>query len=447
MLYNDNAAASTRTTRILTGIKPSGMPHIGNYVGAIRPALAAGRPANTESFYFLADLHGLINTTDPVRVQQSTLSIAATWLAAGLDPASAWFYRQSDIPEIAELSWLLSCVAGKGVLNRAHAYKAAVDRNEAAGEEKDAGVSAGLFTYPVLMAADILIFGADQVPVGRDQVQHIEMARDFAQRFEHVYGSGHFTLPEAVVDARVAVLPGLDGRKMSKSYDNTIPLFASRTELKKLIFAIRTNSKAPGESKQTEGSALFDLYRAFAADEEVRGFADAFADGIGWADAKARLFERVDLELAPLRDRYHDLVARPQDIEQLLREQAARLRARYAQPMLARLRDAVGLRPLSATSAPARPMKQKTVQPAFRQYREKDGKFYFKLLGGDGILLLQSKGYASPAEVATAIALTRQARVEEDLEQLQITTSASAAAVLAAVANLHAEDGARTTEA
>lgn len=437
----ENGASPTRTTRILTGIKPSGTPHIGNYVGAIRPALAASRAAGTESFYFLADLHGLINTTDPVRVQQSTLAIAATWLAAGLDPASAWFYRQSDIPEIAELSWLLSCVASKGVLNRAHAYKAAVDKNAAAGEDKDAGVSAGLFTYPVLMAADILIFGADKVPVGRDQVQHIEMARDFAQRFEHVYGGGHFTLPEAVVDDNVATLPGLDGRKMSKSYDNTIPLFASRAELKKLIFAIRTNSQEPGEAKQTEGSALFELYRAFAGDEEVSAFAQAYADGIGWGDAKQRLFERVDRELEPLRARYHDLVARPQDIESLLRDQAARLRAEYAQPMLARLRDAVGLRALSAASAASatpESKKPKAGKTGFRQYREKDGQFYFKFLAEDGSLLLQSVGYQTPGEVADAIERIRRTRTEQELDRLQLDLAAPAERVLAVLEGLRA---------
>ncbi|RYG39125.1 MAG: tryptophan--tRNA ligase, partial [Burkholderiales bacterium] len=244
-------------TRVLTGITTSGTPHLGNYVGAIRPAIAASRAPGAESFYFLADYHSLIKAQDPARTQRSTLEIAAAWLACGLDPDKVWFYRQSDIPEIPELTWLLTCIAGKGILNRAHAYKAAVDKNRAEGEDEDAGITAGLFMYPVLMAADILIFNAHQVPVGRDQVQHIEMARDFGQRFNHVYGEDFFVLPEAAVDDNVATLPGLDGRKMSKSYDNTIPMFAPRAELKKLIAGILTDSRAPGEPKDTQGSALF----------------------------------------------------------------------------------------------------------------------------------------------------------------------------------------------
>ena len=223
-------------------------------------------------------------------MQRSTLEIAASWLACGLDPDKVWFYRQSDIPEIPELTWLLTCVAGKGLLNRAHAYKAAVDRNRAEGEDADAGISAGLFMYPVLMAADILLFNAHKVPVGRDQVQHIEMARDFAARFNHIYGE-HFVLPEAAIEESVATLPGLDGRKMSKSYDNTIPLFAPPAELKKLIFGIVTDSRAPGEAKDTEGSALFQLYQAFASAEETAAMRAAFADGIGWGDAKQALFD------------------------------------------------------------------------------------------------------------------------------------------------------------
>src|SRR5687768_15293246 len=213
------------TKRVLTGITTTGSPHLGNYVGAIRPAIEASRTAGTESFYFLADYHALVKCQDPARIQRSTLEIAATWLACGLDPERVLFYRQSDIPEIPELTWLLTCVTGKGLLNRAHAYKASVDQNLAAGEDADAGVTAGLYMYPVLMAADILAFNANEVPVGRDQVQHIEIARDLAQRFNHVYGGDFFTLPEAKIDETTAVLPGLDGRKMSKSYDNTIPLW------------------------------------------------------------------------------------------------------------------------------------------------------------------------------------------------------------------------------
>lgn len=230
-------------------------PAPGNYVGAIRPAVAASRTPGSQNFYFLADLHALIKVQDPAKVQRSTLEIAASWLACGLQPDNdrVWFYRQSDIHEIPELTWFLTCVASKGLLNRAHAYKAAVDRNRAEGleDQEDHGITAGLFMYPVLMAADIMIFNAHKVPVGRDQIQHIEMARDFAQRFNHLYGD-HFVLPEAMIEEHVATLPGLDGRKMSKSYDNTIPLFAPRDQLKKLIFSIVTDSRMPGEAKDTE---------------------------------------------------------------------------------------------------------------------------------------------------------------------------------------------------
>src|SRR6476659_9686181 len=270
--------------RVLTGIHTSGTPHLGNYAGAIRPAIATSHRGEVDSFYFLADYHSLVKVNDPVRVQRSTLEIAAAWLAAGLDPNEVWFYRQSDIPEIPELTWLLTCVASKGLLNRAHAYKAANDRNNAEGLDPDAGVNAGLYMYPVLMAADILAFKSHKVPVGRDQIQHIEMARDFAARFNHIYGE-HLVLPEAAIEESVATLPGLDGRKMSKSYDNTIPLFAPRAELKKLIAGIVTDSRPPGEAKDTEGSALFQLYQAFAGPEETAAFARAFADGIAWGEA------------------------------------------------------------------------------------------------------------------------------------------------------------------
>ncbi len=427
------------TTRVLTGITTSGTPHLGNYVGAIRPAVAASRAADVESFYFLADLHSLIKAQDPERTQRSTLEIAATWLAAGLDPDKVWFYRQSDVPETTELMWLLTCVAGKGILNRAHAYKAAVDRNRAEGEDDDAGVTAGLFMYPVLMAADILIFNADKVPVGRDQVQHIEMARDFAQRFNHVYGREYFTLPEALVDEHVATLPGLDGRKMSKSYGNTIPLFVPREELKKLVFSILTDSRAPGEPKDTEGSALFQLYQAFADERETAAFAQAFADGIGWGDAKQKLFERIDSEIAPMRERYQALIARPGDIEQILREGGRRLREKYATPLLAELRHAVGLRDLSVRDAAQDKPAPKAAKPVFKQYREGDGRFYFKLLDGQGEVLVQSGGFDSPREAGKLIAVLKQAKQADALETPLVTLLADTALVLQALAQLRQE--------
>ncbi|MBZ2813345.1 tryptophan--tRNA ligase [Xanthomonas perforans] len=422
------------TTRVLTGITTSGTPHLGNYVGAIRPAIQASAGADTESFYFLADLHSLIKAQDPARTQRSTLEIAATWLACGLDPDKVWFYRQSDVPETTELMWLLTCVSGKGILNRAHAYKAAVDKNRADGEDEDAGVTAGLFMYPVLMAADILIFNAHKVPVGRDQIQHIEMARDFAQRFNHVYGRDFFTLPEAVIDEQVSTLPGLDGRKMSKSYSNTIPLFAPREELRKLVFSILTDSRAPGEAKDTQGSALFQLYQAFATPQESAAFAQAFADGIGWGDAKQQLFERIDQEIAPLRMRYEALMAEPAKIEAILRAGGARLRARYATPLLAELRDAVGLRDLSSQAATAAVQaSEKVALPVFKQYRESDGQFYFKLNDGAGALLLQSDGFASPRDAGQVIARLKQATQASDLQLPGVHAQVDADVIVAAM--------------
>jgi tryptophanyl-tRNA synthetase len=396
------------TIRYLTGITTSGTPHLGNYVGSIRPTVRASRLPDTENFYFLADYHALIKTAgDPARVQRSTLEIAATWLACGLDPDKVTFYRQSDIPEIPELTWFLTCVTGKGLLNRAHAYKAAVDKNLAAGADPDEGVSMGLFMYPVLMAADILMFNAHKVPVGRDQIQHIEMARDMAASFNHLYGE-HFTLPEAAIEEHVATLPGLDGRKMSKSYDNTIPLFAPREQLRKLIMGIVTDSRRPGEPKDTEGSALFQIYQAFATPEETAEMASAFAEGIAWSEAKERLFERLEREIAPMRAVYEELIRDPERIERVLRAGAEKARA-IATPFIRQLRHAVGLRALQQpVGATPKVQAAKAVRPAFKQYREKDGLFYFKLTDARGEVLLQSAGFADPREAARAIARIQQ---------------------------------------
>jgi tryptophanyl-tRNA synthetase len=395
-----------KTQRFLTGITTSGTPHLGNYVGSVRPSVRASRQPGVESFYFLADYHALIKVGDPARVQRSTLEIAATWLACGLDPEKVTFYRQSDIPEIPELTWLLTCVAGKGMLNRAHAYKASVDKNTAAGEDPDAGVTAGLFMYPVLMAADILMFNAHQVPVGRDQVQHIEMARDLASSFNHLYGE-HFTLPEAAIEDHVATLPGLDGRKMSKSYDNTIPLFVPKAQLRKLIMGILTDSRAPGEPKDIEGSAVFQLYQAFATPDETATLASEYAKGIAWGDAKQQLFERLEQEIAPLREVYDELIRDPASIERTLKAGAAKARA-VAAPFTARLRHAVGLRPLDSQAVGGGSTKNvKSAAPSFKQYRESDGLFHFKLLDAQGELLLQSAGFESPKDDAQCIAKLR----------------------------------------
>lgn len=414
------------TTRFLTGITTTGTPHLGNFVGSIRPSVAASLRPGVESFYFLADYHALIKCEDPVRIQRSTLEIAASWLAAGLDPQRVVFYRQSDIPEIPELNWLLSCVTGKGVLNRAHAYKASQDKNLAAGREADDGVTAGLFMYPVLMGADILMFKAHKVPVGRDQVQHIEMARDMASSFNHLYGE-HFVLPEAAIDDHVATLPGLDGRKMSKSYDNTIPLFTPREQLRKLIAGILTDSRAPGEPKDTEGSALFQIYQAFATPEETEALRQRYAEGIAWGDAKQALFERIDAVAAPMRERYEALMADPARIEDILLAGAERARA-LATPFMRELRGAVGLRSLrTQTSSPARPKAARAAGlPTFKQYREADGRFYFKLVSADGRPLLQSTGFADPKGAGQCIA-----RLQKDPDVLGTLNALSEQVALA----------------
>ena len=394
------------STRFLTGITTSGTPHLGNYVGSIRPSVRASLTADVESFYFLADYHALIKVAEPARIQRSTLEIAASWLAAGLDPERVTFYRQSDIPEIPELTWFLTCVTGKGVLNRAHAYKASVDKNMAANQDADMDVTAGLFMYPVLMGADILMFNAHKVPVGRDQIQHIEMARDMANSFNHRYGE-HFVPPQAEIEESVATLPGLDGRKMSKSYDNTIPLFATRDQLKKLIGSIVTDSRAPGEPKNIEGSALFQIYQAFANEEETQTLRKLYADGIAWGDAKQMLLERIDREIAPMRATYHDLMDNPAKIEAILLAGAAKAR-KHATPFMATLRHAIGLRKLEDQVQTNNQKASKAALPSFKQYREADGQFRFKFVDTQGRLLLQSLGFDSPKDAGQAIALLQR---------------------------------------
>jgi tryptophanyl-tRNA synthetase len=331
--------------RVLTGITTTGTPHLGNYVGAIRPAIAAARLENNESFFFLADYHALIKCTDPQQVHQSSLEIAATWLALGLDTERSLFYRQSDIPEIPELTWILTCNSAKGLMNRAHAYKAAVQANEENGEDPDFAVTMGLFSYPVLMAADILMFRAQDIPVGRDQIQHVEMARDIAQRFNHNFAE-LFVLPQAVVDDDSAVLQGLDGRKMSKSYNNTIPLFEPEKRLKKSINKIKTNLLEPGDPKDPDDSTVFQLWCAFSDEAAIAEMRQAFADGIAWGEAKKQLFERVNEELRGPRDEYERLIADPGHIESVLRRGAERAREHSA-PFMQQVREAVGIRPMA----------------------------------------------------------------------------------------------------
>ena len=327
--------------RVLTGITTTGTPHLGNYVGAIRPAIAASEDDSVESFFFMADYHALIKCSDPQLIRESSKQIAATWLALGLDTDRAVFYRQSDIHEITELTWVLSCNAAKGLMNRAHAYKAAVQANEEAKEDADFGVTMGLFSYPVLMAADILMFNADRIPVGRDQIQHIEMARDIAQRFNHNF-TGLFTVPEAVVSEDVAILRGLDGRKMSKSYNNTIPLFLPEKALKKSINKIKTNLLEPGEPKDPDDSTVFQIWEAFASPDETARMRSEFANGIAWGEAKKQLFELINGELAEARGTYNRLMEDPGYIESVLLKGAERAREHSA-TLMSKVREAVGI--------------------------------------------------------------------------------------------------------
>jgi tryptophanyl-tRNA synthetase len=352
-----------------------------------------------------------------------------------------FFYRQSDIPEIPELTWLLTCVTGKGLLNRAHAYKAAVDKNTSAGLDPDVDVSAGLFMYPVLMAADILLFKAHKIPVGRDQVQHVEMARDIANSFNHLYGE-LLVAPEAQIDESVALLPGVDGRKMSKSYDNHIPLFAPREQLRKLIAGIVTDSRAPGEPKEVAGSALFQIFEAFASAAETQQLRQAYADGIAWSDAKQMLFDRIDREIAPMRERYEALVANPAELERVLRAGAAKARA-LATPFIAELRQAVGLRNLAANAAGVKTKAAKAALPSFKQYREADGRHYFKLVDAAGRVLAQSAGFASPQEAGRMVAQLRRDAALPPGDDVQLPDGVTAEDVNAALKQLAQGDAAR----
>jgi len=329
----------------LTGITTSGTPHLGNYVGAIRPAVESSKNKNLTSYYFLADYHSLIKSHDPKKREQSSLEIAAAWIALGLDYENCVFYRQSDIPEIPELTWILTCLTAKGLMNRAHAYKAAVQENEAdKNTDSDKGITMGLFSYPILMAADILMFNARKVPVGKDQIQHLEMTRDIAGRFNHQYKK-LFILPEVVVDESSAVLSGLDGRKMSKSYNNFIPLFDTQKRLRKMIMKIATNSLGPDEPKDPETCTLFSIYKAFATEVETRDMAERYARGIAWGTMKQELFEYIDEILKKPRVRYDELIQNPGDIEAILQAGAAKARE-FSAPFLDKIKKSIGLRSL-----------------------------------------------------------------------------------------------------
>jgi tryptophanyl-tRNA synthetase len=331
------------TRTVLTGIKPTGTPHLGNLLGAIRPALRLAADPSLRAFYFIADYHALTTVQDGAELARLTREVAATWLAFGLDPERQLFYRQSDVPETFELAWILTCFTPKGWMNKAHAYKARTAENQAAGKpDLDAGIGMGLYSYPILMAADILLFDADLVPVGEDQKQHVEVARDLAQRINHHYGAELLVLPSARIDDGTAVIPGRDGRKMSKSYDNTIRLFESPAQLRKQINAIITDSLPPGAPKDPASSVVFKIFEQFASPEATAELRRRYLDGISWGDAKAQLFDVLEPQLAEPRARYQALIAEPRRIDEVLAIGRDRARA-LARPVVERLRSAIGI--------------------------------------------------------------------------------------------------------
>lgn len=325
---------------IVTGIKPTGQIHLGNYIGAIKPALELAKIPGYQSAYFVADFHGLTKIHHAEEFRQLSYGIAATWLALGLDPDQVIFYRQSDVPEVFELNWILSCFASKGLLNRAHAYKAIVETNKEMNRDVDFGVNMGIFTYPILMAADILLFKANTVPVGKDQTQHVEIARDIAESFNHVYGDT-FLLPDYKVQEGTAVLPGLDGRKMSKSYNNTIPLFEEPKKLQKLINRIKTDSLPPEAPKDPETSILFTLYKEFASPIEVERMHEQYLRGIGWGEAKKELFHVMNRYLEEPREKYNELMASPGKLDEILLKGAEKARA-LSIPFLKEVKRKIG---------------------------------------------------------------------------------------------------------
>lgn len=357
----------------LTGVKPTGMPHLGNYIGGIRPAMAMAHSGLYESYYFIADYHSLISVHDPKLLKNYIYEVAAAWIALGLDLNKATLYKQSDVPEILELNWILNCFTSKGLMNRAHAYKAQVQENEKENRDKDSGINMGLFSYPILMAADILILNADVVPVGADQLQHIEIARDIAHSFNSNYvfsyekirkslehekntkSLGDFLKsnpkteatvflnpPEAIVAKENKLLMGLDGRKMSKSYNNYIPLFASEKELQKLINKIMTDSTGPKAPKNPDDSLLFDLYQSFASEDKILELRKKYLQGIGWGEVKEELLNVLNATLKVPRENYLELMEDTKKIDLILAEGAKKVKPK-AQKLLADMKKTIGI--------------------------------------------------------------------------------------------------------
>lgn len=442
------------TVRVLTGINTTGTLHLGNYCGAIRPCIRASKREDVESFFFMADLHALIKCQDPSRIELSRMQIAAAWLAAGLDPESVTFYRQSDIIEIPLLNWMFNCVCPKGLMNRAHAYKAMLEANAAQSEDPDNGVSMGLFCYPILMAADILMFNANLVPVGRDQTQHLEMARDIATRFNNLYGvqKDFFVMPYEQIDDDVEILPGLDGRKMSKSYNNVIPLFEGGSKaLEQAIGRVVTDSKLPGEPKDPDSTSLTKIFDAFATLEEREAFRAELRGGLGWGEAKKRLVNQIEAEIGPMREKYAYYTSHTDELEDILQAGAEKAR-KLSAPFMELLREVVGLRSFRHVAAPkAAPQKAEPAKNAptatFKQYREADGLFYFKLTLTGGRVLLTSKGFANGRDAGQSVAKLKSTCTLGDLEQsVVLGDGVTVAEVEAALAAAKAEDERKAAE-
>ena len=325
--------------RILTGIKPTGYAHLGNYFGAIKPAIKLSHNEDYECFYFIADYHALTTLKNADEMQDHLYNIACTWLACGLDPDKVIFYKQSDIPEDFELNWILCNVTPKGLMNRAHAYKAVVESNVSKNMDVDFGVNMGLYNYPILMAADIILYGADLVPVGQDQKQHIEIARDIAKNFNKKYGKV-FVEPQEYIEEQFQTLVGLDGRKMSKSYGNTIQLFTTEEVLRKSINQIVTDSKMPGEPKDVD-CTLNKIYKLFASEEQAEAFDEKLRNGLGWGEAKKELYELANNYIKPMREKYFYYMEHKELVDQILEEGASKARV-VAKEYLSKVRKAIG---------------------------------------------------------------------------------------------------------
>lgn len=394
-------------TRVLTGITTTGIPHLGNYTGAIRPAIAESMLPGVSSFFFLADYHALVKCADPGRLAQSRIQVAATWLASGLDPERVIFYRQSDIKEIPELCWILTCIVPKGLMNRAHAYKARVNQNTSKTINSDDKITMGLFSYPILMTADILLFNAHRVPVGQDQIQHVEIACDIAQRFNHVYKKNIFTLPKIVLGDNRSILPGLDGKKMSKTYNNTIPLFdGCNKSLWTAIKHITTDSHKLTTQRNIEKSSIYKIYREFSSSDETEAFKAQLEQGMCWSDAKKTLYDLLRHTLLPMKERYIKLMSRPKEVEEILQFGAEKARS-VAKPFMESLREEVGFRSFTGVcfnvNQRATEIIKRKQQPRFVSFRDRDKKYYFRLLSSSNEELLHSLAYTDTSELGAVV--------------------------------------------